>query len=358
MASVPMGEIGGWVADRLGGSTTRAVRVPVDSHTFVVEMQGQAASAIESRLRPLMGDRPKGLRRDQHSAGSLYGKNGPAVYNVRWNGWRGLSPGFTVIMRNNKKQVGQLRITGRVTTPWAIALGLLIGVLLEGIWYPLFAPSFLHWGSALLGLYIVAILVSTAFIYYILVKITNILFISIVILGLCGAAAVGLSFLWGFVGGFLLGWVVVTRATASGSGAALRQQLAQAIDASVETLAVMAPARAYAPVPYWPGAPTGTSYRVPAQPAGPVGVVNVPGFAQPVGVYAQPLGVYAQPQRPPTPVLARPAPPPIKEARVAPSAARPVMQAAPSTYPCPTCGTPLPDGAARCNACKTDIVWG
>ncbi|HEX9708404.1 MAG TPA: hypothetical protein VGB42_00285 [Candidatus Thermoplasmatota archaeon] len=355
MAAIPMGEIGRMVADVLGGSVSRSATVPADPMTFAYHMQGTLSQAVEAHLNTLRANPSKALDREQYSPGTVGGKGGPPVHNVRWSGRDGLRPGFTVIMRQSKQRVTQVRLVGRVTTPWAIMTGLVLGAAFEALWFPPFAANFLRWGPLFVGLYIVAIMLTTALIYWILVKITNTVFISLIILGLCAGAAVGLSFLWGFLGGFLIGWVMVTRVVAAGSGAVLRGRLRQALDGAAESLSALQPPPVYMPAPYWPAVTPAASYVGPPPGAVPAAYVQVPGYSSPM---LAPIPTPPPPARAPTPRLASPPAPPLKSARVAAAPADPFTATAPSEYPCPTCGAPLPDGAGRCAACQTDIVWG
>ncbi len=356
MAALPMGEVSRPLAERFGGSFSRLATVPADAMTFAYHMQSALHQTLEAHLKPLRPDPKVALDRDQWVAGTVGGKEGPEVLNIAFSAHKWFQPGIAVAMRHHKKRVTQVRITARVTTMWAVVAGILVGAVVEWLWFPWFGPNFFHWPTWFTGLYIAAIGASGIFFYWLFVRLTNTVFISTIVVGICFAFAVAVSFVWGFLAGYALAWTVVTRTVGATSGAPLRQQLRKAVDDAAEAILTMRPPQVYAPVPYWPAPPVATSYVGPPPGAVPATYVQRPGYSYPI-LTPVPPPPPPPPRVPPAPTTStRHAPAPkvqLKTARVAQGAPAPT----PSAHPCPTCGAPLPSGAPHCRSCGTAMVW-
>jgi hypothetical protein len=342
LARTPFSEILRAVGDGLGSTIDVKTAVPADAGSYAAIMQPAVQQVIEAQLQPIAQRIGTTARRANHSPGKVGGKAGISLYNARWTAAKGMKPGFTVLMHHEKKNVRILHLGGRVTYPVAGLAGLAVGLLFEFFWLPWLSGNFgaMFSGGVIGGLYIGGILFSMGVLYWLIVKVANIMYIGLGIVFVCAAGAVALSFGWGFIGGLLLGWTITTRVMNGGAGRAMREELGQALQRATAAVMAMPPpvymAPAMAPPPF-PAAAAPRYHPPPAMPMGS-GAARYAPAAQPTR-YGPPANT--------TPMAARYAQPPAY-----------AQAQAPQLYPCPTCGSPVPDGAPACGACRNPLQWG
>ena len=341
MARTPFSEVLHAIADGLGSTIDVKTAVPADAGSYAAVMQPAVQQVIEAQLAPVAQRVGGPLRRANHSPGKVSG-SAMSLYNARWGVGKGMKPGFTVLMRHEKKNVRVLHLGGRVTYPFAVLVGLAMGVLFEALWLPWLQRNYgLMWqGGALGGLYWGGILFSMCVLYWLIVKVANVMFIGLGIIFVVGVGALALSFGWGFIGGMLIGWTLMTRLSNGGAGRAMREELGQALQRATGAVMSLPP-----PV-----------YVAPAMAPPPLHAASAPRYHPPPQMPAVSAPRYV----PPAPAAPRYGPPASAAPMAAhyggpPAYAPPV--AAQEMYPCPTCGSPVQDYAPSCPNCRNPIAW-
>ncbi len=345
MARTPFSEILRAVGDGLGSTIDVKTAVPADAGSYAAIMQPAVQQVIEAQLQPVAQRVGGTLRRANHSPGKVGGRAGLALYNARWTVSKGMKPGFTVLMHHEKKNVRILHLGGRVTFPLAGLVGLAVGLLFEVFWLPWLQGHFgsMFSGGITGGLYFGGVLFSMGVLYWLIVKVANIMYIGLGIIFVCAIAAVALSFGWGFIGGLLIGWTIMTRVLNAGSGKALREELGQAMQRATAAVMSMPPpvylVPAMAPPPF-PAAAAQRYHPPPAMPTGSGGArYGAPAQAPRYGPAASATAMAAHFAQPPAYAQGQP------------------PAQGPSLYPCPTCGSPVPDGAPACGVCRNPLMW-
>jgi len=342
MARTPFSELLRTLADGFGNPVRKQTRAQVDGFSYANYMQPAVMGTIEAGLKPLAARLGGNLNRSSYSPGRIGGNTGPQVHNNRWRVATGARPGFTVSARHDKKSATTLLLTGRATYPLASVAGIAAGLLFEAIWFPFMSTNW----SALFGngVFIVLFLVTTIFAYWLIVKVTNVVLIGLVGLGLAAGLAFFIFLMWGLIIGVFLGWLLVTKAGNATSGKVLRAELNRSLDGiAASVMALPAPSVVPA-VPMAPFSPVAPYIHPPLPPAyGPPAYASAPAGQVAPGYYGAPPTMYP----PPSPAFAY-APP----SGTSGYAASPVP-----LFPCPTCGNLLPDGTPVCARCNTAITW-
>jgi hypothetical protein len=333
MARTPAGEVLSAIGDALGKPVRRGTAARADPFSYASYMQEPVKQVIEEQLKAFGTQTGGKISRSNFSPGTVGGKGGLLIQNRRWRFSSGFKPGFTVVLRHQKQNILQMQLVGRPTFPMAWVVALILGAALELLWFPWISTNFFRiWSLPLIGpLYIVAIVVSTFLVYWLVVKVTNIIFISLIVLGLCGVASVALSYFWGFIFGSMIGWTLITRAYSSCSARHVKEGLAVAMTNAASVVANMAPPAVVSPAyAYGPGY-VAPPFYAPAPAMGPA-------------PQQMPMANYYAPQ------------PYMAPART--PGYHPPPPAAPSGHPCPTCRGPIAMGAPFCPACQTPLNWG
>ncbi len=282
----------------------------VDAWTLASVVMPEVWRRIDTQVQALAQSRNLKVQRSAKPVANI-----PGLQNGTWRARNGMAAGFTVAVEHKEGNYLHVKVTAKPFYPIAGLISLALGLLVSWVWIPYLLSN---WNAMLANpLFIVAVVVM----WIIFVFATRTLFVSAILAFLS-------TFVFGFIGGYALGWGIGSVLGDAQSGEKIRPALV-AIVQGVER-------------PGPPPAPRPPSYPMPGSaPVAPM--ANTPAYI-------------------PTPRPVRPGPAPPAQ-RQAPAAAPPTFArvaepaAAPELPPCPTCGKGVSPGSASCAWCGQSLVW-